>query len=264
MKPLCGFIFYLCFSQSFGILIFGGERMDEPLQILLRDKAFAVCVKPPGCLSEPGPGRNLPALFSEACLAQGTSGDVYTVHRLDREVGGLTVLARTHDAASQLIGQFSSHSVNKEYYAVLRGVPAQAHAVLEDLLFRDAAKNKTYVVTRPRKGVREAKLAYHLLESVPDGDQTLSLVRIRLYTGRTHQIRVQFASRKHPLLGDGRYGGKDGRCEIALFACCLSFDHPTTGRRMRFYQQPPLDAFPWNCFPKEKYISISPFSTQDT
>ena len=238
--------------------------MENPLQILMCDKVIAVCVKPPGCISEPAPGRNLPALLSDRLQSQGESGDVYTVHRLDREVGGLMVLARTHEAASQLIGQFSSHTVRKEYYAVMRGVPAQAHALLEDLLFRDAAKNKSYVVTRPRKGVRSAKLEYVLLDTVTDGETPLSLVRIRLFTGRTHQIRVQFASRQLPLVGDGRYGGRDERCEIALFACALGFRHPTKRRPLQFYRQPDLDTFPWNCFPKKDYVSISPFSTQDT
>ena len=235
--------------------------MDHPLQIFYRDAALAVCCKPAGCLSEAGPGRTLPALLAAELAGKGEAEDVFTVHRLDREVAGLSVLARTHDAASALIDQFATHTVDKEYYAVLRGAPAEAAAVLEDLLYRDARKNKSYVVNRERRGVRRAKLQYRVIASAKDGAQALTLVRIRLFTGRTHQIRVQFASRQLPLVGDGRYGGRDDRCSIALFSCLLAFDHPETGRRMRFYQAPDRDAFPWNLFPREYYVSVSPFST---
>lgn len=234
--------------------------MDAPF-ILFADPALLVCVKPAGVLSEPsGNAQNLPALLAEALRAQGKPDAVFTVHRLDREVGGLMVLARTHEAASQLIAQIGAHTVGKEYYAVLRGTPTEAHAILEDLLFRDAARNKSYVVSRERKGVRRAKLEYTVLASALDGAQAVSLVRIRLFTGRTHQIRVQFSARQLPLLGDGRYGGRDARCDIALFSCLLAFDHPTTKRRMRFYQAPNREAFPWNLFPKDAYLTISPFT----
>lgn len=232
----------------------------DMLQVPYRDRAIAVCVKPPDCLSEPAQARNLPALLSSYFQTQNEPEPVFTVHRLDREVGGLSVLGRTHEAAASLIAQFSAHTVQKEYYAVLRGIPQASHAVLEDLLFRDAAKNKSYVVNRMRKGVRQARLEYVVLETVTDGDQPLSLVRIRLFTGRTHQIRVQFASRKLPLVGDVRYGGRDARCNIALFSCALGFTHPTENRRMHFYQRPALDCFPWNLFSAQSFDSVSPFS----
>lgn len=236
----------------------------ESLQVPFSDPSVLVCVKPAGCLAEAGPGANLPSLASAYLAENKLPDEVFTVHRLDREVSGLTVLARSHEAASDLISQFSEHRVEKEYFAVLKGTPAEARAVLEDLLFRDAKRNKSYVVTRERKGVRRAKLEYRLLAEGADGAQPVSLVRIRLFTGRTHQIRVQFASRKLPLLGDGRYGGRDARCNIALFSCLLAFDHPKTRRRLRFYQAPDRDAFPWNLFPKDTYTSISPFSAHDT
>ena len=232
------------------------------MHLLYCDNVIAVCEKPAGCLAEAGSEKNLPALLQQTLRDKGEADPVFTVHRLDREVGGLTVLGRTHEAASKLIEQFGAHQIDKEYYAVLKGVPEQAHAVWEDLLFRDAANNKTYVVKRTRKGVREAKLEYRVLETTMDEGQPISLVRIRLFTGRTHQIRAQFSARKLPLIGDGRYGGKDRRCSIALFSCVLGFNHPETGRRMRFYQRPDLTQFPWNQFSRDAYLSISPFSTE--
>ena len=128
----------------------------DGLHVLYHDDALLVCEKPAGCLSEPGPGQNLPALSDAWLEAHGERPGVRTVHRLDKAVGGLMVLARTQQAAASLIDQIASHSAGKEYLAVLRGVPAAGEAVLEDLLFHDGRTNKTFVVTRPRKGVREA------------------------------------------------------------------------------------------------------------
>ena len=218
----------------------------DALNVLYCDASVLVCEKPVGCLSEPGPGRNLPALAEQWLSEHESGGSVRTVHRLDKAVGGLTVLARTRQAAASLIAQVAAGTVEKEYLAVLRGVPEQDEAVLEDLLFHDSKTNKTFAVTRPRKGVREAKLAYRVVGRASDGEQPLSLVRVRLFTGRTHQIRAQFSARGLPLLGDIRYGSKAGRGP-ALFSCLLAFDHPQTGRRMRFERIP--KGLPWDLFP---------------
>lgn len=217
----------------------------DGLHVLYHDDALLVCEKPAGCLSEPGPGQNLPALSDAWLEAHGERPGVRTVHRLDKAVGGLMVLARTQQAAASLIDQIASHSAGKEYLAVLRGVPAAGEAVLEDLLFHDGRTNKTFVVTRPRKGVREAKLSYRLLGSVETETGPLSLVRVKLYTGRTHQIRVQFSHRGLPLLGDIRYGSKAAHGP-ALFSCLLAFDHPATGKRMTFEMRP--QGMPWTLF----------------
>ena len=133
--------------------------------------------------------------------------------------------------------------VTKEYLAVLRGRPAEDAATLTDLLFRDAAKNKSYVVKRMRKGVREASLEYVTLGSTEE----LTLVRVRLHTGRTHQIRVQFSSRGLPLLGDIRYGSK-APCTTALWSYRMAFTHPVTGKVVDVTCPPP-DAWPWTLFP---------------
>ena len=219
--------------------------MTPELKVIFCNKDILVCEKPVGVLSEPGAGKNLPDMASEWLAAKGEDPTVRTVHRLDRAVGGLTVLARTQAAAASLIAQIAARSAEKEYLAVLRGVPERDEAVLEDLLFHDSQTNKTFVVTRPRKGVREAKLSYRVVGRAEGESGPLSLVRVRLHTGRTHQIRAQFSHRGLPLLGDIRYGSRAGHGP-ALFACLLAFDHPTTGERMQFELLP--KGAPWNLF----------------
>ena len=219
---------------------------SDALRVLYCDKELLVCEKPTDCLAEPGPGKNLPALAAAWLREHGEDPAVRTVHRLDKAVGGLMVLARTQRAAASLIDQIAARTAEKEYLAVLRGVPEQDEAVLEDLLFHDSRTNKTFVVTRPRKGVREAKLSYRVVGRVKGEADPLSLVRVKLYTGRTHQIRAQFSHRGLPLLGDLRYGSKAAHGP-ALFSCLLAFDHPETGKRMRFELLP--EGEPWNLFP---------------
>ena len=220
--------------------------MAEALNVLTRDRFFAVCAKPPGVLSEAGKPGSLPDLLGAFLRAQGEQPDVFVVHRLDREAGGLTVLARTPWSAAKLTAAINEGAFEKEYLAVLRGKPEQTEAELEDLLFHDSRVNKTYVVKRPRVGVRPAKLAYRVLAEAEENGKPLTLVRVRLYTGRTHQIRAQFSSRGLPLWGDARYGGGGGG--LALWSCFLSFPHPRTGYRTRFFLPPP-DTAPWNGFP---------------
>ena len=178
-----------------------------------------VCIKPRGVLSQEGTGETMPSL-----LAAERGGEFYPVHRLDKEVSGVMVYAKTRPAAAKLSQLVSDHDAFlKQYLAVVEGVPKESQGVLEDLLFHDRFKNKTYVVDRMRGGVKAAKLSYEVLETA--GNK--SLLRIRLYTGRTHQIRVQFASRGLPLAGDQRYGAEsDG--PIALFSHSLAFAHPIT------------------------------------
>ncbi len=220
--------------------------MDE-LNILYKDSHILVAVKPVGYLSEPAESKSFPALLSEHLTSLGESGELFTVHRLDKAVSGLMVYARNHKAASFLTTAIANREVEKEYLAVLRGVPQEEEAVLEDLLFRDAAKNKTYVVARPRKGVRDARLSYRRLGVWQEGEKKLSLVQVRLHTGRTHQIRVQFSSRGMPLVGDIRYGSKDVNRNPALFSCRLAFTHPVSGEKVEFSALPPQE-YPWEVF----------------
>ena len=211
-------------------------------EILYEDKYLVVAVKPVGYLSELGNGRNFPAVLQEH---YGTP--VYTVHRLDKVVGGVMVFAKDSKTAGKLANLVAQRDIDKEYLAVLRGVPEEKEATLEDLLFRDASKNKTYVVKRMRKGVRDASLHYWLLGTAEQEGQTLSLVRVKLHTGRTHQIRVQFSSRQMPLLGDIRYGSKDKNCETSLWSWRLGFKHPVTGEPVDCRRLPDAQ-YPWALF----------------
>ena len=209
------------------------------IPVLYEDEQIVVCVKPAGILSQDAGESSLPQLL---CRQLG-AGQIFVVHRLDREVGGVMVYARTSKAAAALSRAVQERRLKKIYVAVLLGIPEKQEAVLTDLLFHDKMRNKTYAVDRVRKGVKDASLEYRLLETVKER----SLVRIRLHTGRTHQIRVQFASRKLPLAGDMKYGGKDGNCPLGLWAIELSFPHPVTGQKLTFHTDPPEEA-PWNEF----------------
>lgn len=217
------------------------------MRILYEDRALLVCEKPVGVVSEAAGGKGMPELLSEQLRREGKKDFVAGVHRLDKNVGGLMIFSRRKEVTGRLIAQVSQHQVTKEYFAVLRGIPKAPEGVLEDLLFHDSRTNKTFVVDRLRKGVREAKLSYRALQTVHHGEYDLTLVRVRLFTGRTHQIRVQFASRGLPLLGDIRYGSKDPGCDAALWSCRLAFTHPNTGKPMDVSCPPPAQ-YPWNLF----------------
>ena len=214
------------------------------ITVLYEDAHLVVAVKPVGVLSEDSEaGASMPSLLRERYKAMGQKDYIATVHRLDKIVGGVMVFSRRKEVTGKLTEAVREHRVTKEYLAVLRGHPQEPEATLTDLLFRDAAHNKSYVVKRMRKGVREATLDYRELGRT----DILSLVRVRLHTGRTHQIRVQFASRGLPLLGDIRYGSKDPACTAALWSYHLAFTHPVTGRIVDVTCPPPAD-YPWTLF----------------
>lgn len=205
------------------------------MELIHVDRDIVVCIKPPRVLSTDEPG-GLPDLVR---LAIGDS-NVRTVHRLDRVVSGLMVLARTKKSASELSRQIRQGDFEKEYLAVLHGVPDASAGTLQDYLLRSKPERKTYVVAEPGKDVQEAILNYRLLSA----RENLSKVQIELVTGRTHQIRAQFSSRNLPLVGDQKYGKPEDDCEIALWSYKIAFNHPYTGRRMEFVQNPPA-VYPW-------------------
>ena len=207
-------------------------------EILYADAAVAVVVKPAGVLSQGDAEDAMPAL-----LQKRLGGTIFPVHRLDQPTGGVMVYARTQDAAAKLSAQMQSEAFGKEYLAVLDGTPEPAEGELHDLLFFDRQKGKCYAVRRKRAGVKDARLAYCVLAQA----EGLTLVRVRLYTGRTHQIRVQFSSRGWPLTGDGKYGSRNNRCAPALWSAELHFAHPVTGETLIFRSQPP-EAYPWTLF----------------
>lgn len=207
----------------------------EELELLYVDKQVVICVKPAGISSEDH-GGGMPELLRSVC-----GGEIYTLHRLDLNVGGVMVYARTKAAAAALSKAIQDNALTKVYLALVHGCPEPEEGVLEDLLWKDSSKNKVFVVKRERKGVKPARLSYAVQKA---GD--VSLVRVRLYTGRSHQIRVQFASRGWPLVGDHKYGSRDKGQAPALWSYEITFPHPSDHKVMRFSALPPAE--PWNAF----------------
>ena len=208
------------------------------MDIIYQDKDILVCVKPAGVLSTDEPG-GLPGLIRQAL--GDPNANVRTVHRLDRMVSGLMVLARRSKAASELSRQIREGEFGKEYMAVCHGDLQDDHGEFRDLLLRNKQERKTYIVTEPGKDVQEAILEYWVLNRA----ENLTRVRIKLHTGRTHQIRAQFSGRGLPLVGDKKYGLPEDDCQIALWSCRLTFKHPYSGKPMEFYLDPP-DVYPWS------------------
>ena len=207
------------------------------MELLYKDHDIVVCIKPARVLSTDEPG-GMPELVRHALGDE--HADVRTVHRLDRVVSGLMVLARSPEAAAELSRQIREDQFQKEYLAVLHGCPDSPAGRLTDLLLRNKQERKTYIVDTPGKGVQEAILEYQVLHTA-DG---LSRVRIQLLTGRTHQIRAQFSGRGMPLVGDRKYSTLEDPCEIALWSYRLAFSHPASGEPMEFVVEPP-EVYPW-------------------
>lgn len=207
------------------------------IDILFENNDFIVCIKPIGTASQNDRSEDMVKK-----LAKQTGSDIFPVHRLDTAVGGTMVFAKNSKTAAQLSKQITDGSFKKCYLAVVSGKPEEESGFFEDLLFKDSSKNKSYVVKRERKGVKKAKLGYELIAS----KDNMSLVKVLLYTGRSHQIRVQFASRKMPLIGDGKYGSKDNRCTVALWSNEIAFTFKN--EEVSFISEPEKDKFPWNLF----------------
>ena len=209
------------------------------MEIIYQDKDILVVLKPAGVKSTDEPG-GVPSLIREAL--GDPEANVRTVHRLDQVVSGLMVLARRAKAASDLSRQIREGTFEKEYLAVVSGHTPEAAGTFTDLLLRNKAERKTYVVAQPEKDAQEAVLDYTRLAETAD----MTKVKIRLRTGRTHQIRCQFSSRGLPLVGDKKYGGPENDGPIALWSYRLAFDHPYSGKRMEFIHEPPA-VEPWVC-----------------
>ena len=210
------------------------------MELIYQDKDIIVCVKPAGVLSTDEPG-GVPELVRQAL--GDPNANVRTVHRLDQTVSGLMVLARRSKAASELSRQIREGGFEKEYVAVIHGTPSNDQGQLRDLLLRNKQERKTYIVQETGKDVQEAILDYRVLNRAED----LTRVRIRLHTGRTHQIRVQFSGRGWPLVGDRKYGNPEETCNISLWSYRLAFNHPYSGQPMEFILEPP-QIYPWsNC-----------------
>ena len=210
------------------------------MDIIYQDKDILLCVKPAGVLSTDEPG-GLPELIRQEL--GDPNANVRTVHRLDRMVSGLMVLARRSKAASELSRQIREGEFEKEYMAVCHGSLQEEHGEFRDLLLRNKQERKTYLVTEPGKDVQEAILEYWVLNRT----ENMTRVRIKLHTGRTHQIRAQFSGRGLPLVGDKKYAIPEADCQIALWSCRLAFKHPYSGKPMEFFLEPP-DCYPWSIF----------------
>ena len=191
------------------------------MELLYTDKQILVCVKPVGLDSE----NELPNALKEVL-----GGEIFPIHRLDKNVGGVMVFARTKQSAAALSKAVQEGPMVKEYVALVHGTPPE-QGDWEDWLFKDSRKNKVFVVKRERKGVKKARLEFSCLRP---GE--ISLVHVRLHTGRSHQIRVQFSSRGFPLVGDHKYGARDDSPAPMLFSCRITF--PWNGKPMTFEKQP--------------------------
>lgn len=213
------------------------------MQILFEDAHLILAAKAPGTPSQNDPSgqTSMIDLLSDYC-----SIPVFCVHRLDTAVGGVMVYAKTKQAAGALSTLFQEGAVTKKYYAIVHGTATGG--VMEDLLYHDKRINKSFVVNAPRKGVKKAVLEYERIA----GDSSLSVVDISLGTGRAHQIRVQFSSRKMPLLGDRKYGSTE-RCSIALWCRYLAFVHPFTGEPVAGVCAPPQTE-PWTRFTLKNHL----------
>ncbi len=215
--------------------------------ILYEDRNILICEKPVGRPSQPDPAHadgsdllSCIAAWREAC---GYSPEIYLVHRLDTATGGAILYAKDKQSAARLGGMVVGKQISKQYLAVVQGTLAQPCGSMVDYLYHDKAKNKAFVVTSPRKGVKEARLTYKVLAQ----REEISLVEVTLQTGRTHQIRAQFSHAGHPLLGDGKYGSREKGCTTALWATRLCVTHPQTGKEIEV-QSTPTGGYPWNLF----------------
>ena len=204
------------------------------MKIVYSDPDIAVIIKPTGMSSQSTSDKSgVPDKLTEML-----GGEFFAVHRLDEATAGLMVYARSAHAAAVLSRDIAERRFEKDYIARVHGVPVPPSGEYSDFLFHDRTKNKSYVVSRERKGVKKAVLEYRTLKTEQTENGWISTVLVHLKTGRTHQIRVQFAARKTPLVGDGKYGARDGEKTLSLFCCRLSFIHPAAGRKMTFEETP--------------------------
>ena len=222
------------------------------IEIVSKSKDYVVIYKPAGIPSQSDPSGDKDAMtiLSEMLRDMGESGELFLIHRLDRTVGGLLVYARNKATAADLSRQVADHSFTKQYYAVVSG--RAEGGVLFDYLYKDARAGKAFVTDRQRAGVKAAELEYRSLDCIENESGAISLVKVKLKTGRFHQIRVQFASRRMPLIGDKKYGSRDFKAKMpSLFATEIGFK--IKGKEIRASRLPSLSEYPWSLFDEKKY-----------
>lgn len=224
------------------------------VSIVCKTLDFVVINKPVGVPSQPDPSGDMDAMTACSKLLSDMgekNKTLFLIHRLDRVVGGLMVFARNSAVAAKLSLAVAEREMVKEYFAILEG-ECEESGTLTDYIYKDARLSKAFVTPKSRNGVKYAELSYELIEKTELSGKTLSLVKVKLNTGRFHQIRVQFSSRKLPLVGDKKYGSRDAKTRTpALFACGLAFSY--AGNEESFFAAPEADQYPWNLFNKENF-----------
>lgn len=222
------------------------------LNIIYNDENYVVCEKPVGVSSQKSENTE-DMLFLLAKKLNAEKEYIHPVHRLDVQVGGVMIYALGSKSAAKLSKLVAENRLKKYYLAAVHGVPPEEKGVFSDLLFKDSKTNKSYVVKKMRKGVKKAELEYEVLSTAEFCGEKISLVKILLHTGRTHQIRVQFAHRKMPLLGDRRYGSGKDKCNVALWSEKIEFLSPFDNKQKNYSLMPEKNVFPWSLF--ENYIN---------
>ena len=223
------------------------------IEIITKTKDYIIIYKPCGIPSQSDPSGDKDAMTasSEILKEMGEIAQLFLIHRLDRVVGGLLVFARNKKAAAELSRLVADHGITKEYFAVVSG--RVEGGIMRDYIYKDAALGKAFVTDRKRAGVKEAELEYEALATAVVDNEEKTLVKVRLRTGRFHQIRAQFSSRKMSLIGDKKYGSRDFKAKTpALFACRLSFEF--NGKTVNAVKVPNVTEYPWSLFEEEKYV----------
>ncbi len=220
------------------------------MEIVYIDRDVVAIVKPAFMPSQPDPSGDDDAfsLTAKALRERGEDSELYLIHRLDRVVGGLLVFARNKKSCAALNRALADGKITKEYLAVTDGYAGDC-GTFEDYLIKDNSTSRAHSVPKERKGAKYARLSYDTLSRATEGERELSLVRVKLDTGRFHQIRIQFSVRHLPLLGDGKYGSKTNKCKVSLFAYRLTF--PTAKGDRTISVTPDFTTYPWSLFPKE-------------
>lgn len=220
------------------------------MKILYEDKYLIVVEKPVGVESQKSSSgkEDMLTLLSQYRQEKGEDGYIGVVHRLDTATGGAMIYSKREDMTGKLSALVQSWDYGKVYLAAVHGEPDIESGEMRDLLYHDKLKNKSFVCEKERKGVKEAILYYRTLKTLKsEGGEKVSLIEIELITGRTHQIRVQFASRRMPLVGDGKYGSRDNKATCALWSYKVEFTHPITKKKIEAMSLPD-DGYPWDMF----------------
>lgn len=219
------------------------------IEILYKNKDFLVCVKPQGIPSQPDTtsSEDMTTLLCAQLDEANENSNIFVIHRLDRATGGLILYARNKAAAAEFSSLVAEkNGFEKHYVTVVSGKPEQENGTMCDYLFKDSAQKKAFVVKSERKGAKFASLDYEVANTVIHNNNEFSLLKIKLNTGRFHQIRAQFSSRGMPIWGDGKYGSREKASNFALWASRLAFTY--RGKKFEFEKDPNFDSIPWNLF----------------